>query len=79
MKIARYVARARPAGRRPRSRRSRRARRLAHQIPDAEKAAQADYVLDNSGDMAALRAQVEGLWPRLKAESNKSSQNLSLK
>ena len=26
--------------------------RLAHQVPDAEKAAQADYVLDNSGDIA---------------------------
>lgn len=46
--------------------------RLAHQIPDAEKAVQADYVLDNSGDIAALRAQVEALWPRLVAESNKS-------
>ncbi len=52
--------------------------RLAHQVPDAEKAAQADYVLDNSGDIAALRAQVEALWPRLQAESNKSGQKLSL-
>lgn len=47
-------------------------RRLACQVPDAEKAAQADYVLDNSGDIAALRAQVLALWPRLRAESNKS-------
>lgn len=46
--------------------------RLAHQVPDAEKAAQADYVLDNSGDIAALRTQVQALWPRLKAESNNS-------
>ena len=52
--------------------------RLAHQVPDAEKVVQADYVLDNSGDIAALRAQVEALWPRLKAESNKSGQKLSL-
>ena len=52
--------------------------RLSHQIPDAEKAAQADYVLDNSGDIAALRAQVQALWPRLLAESNKPGQNLSL-
>ena len=52
--------------------------RLSHQVPDAEKAAQADYVLDNSGDIAALRAQVEALWPRLKAESNKSQQNLPI-
>ncbi|MGD0546822.1 MAG: dephospho-CoA kinase [Terracidiphilus sp.] len=45
--------------------------RLQHQIPDAEKAARADYVLENEGDQAALRAQVEALWPRLLAESNK--------
>ena len=29
-------------------------------------------LLDNSGDVAALRAQVEALWPRLQAESNKT-------
>jgi len=52
--------------------------RLSHQVPDAEKAAQADYILDNSGDIAALRAEVEALWPRLKAESNNSRRNLSL-
>jgi len=52
--------------------------RLAHQVADAEKVEQADYVLDNSGDTAALRAQVEALWPRLVAESNKSGQKLSL-
>lgn len=53
--------------------------RLAFQIPDAEKAAQADYVLDNSGDRAALQAQVEAVWRRLQAESNNSRENLSLK
>jgi dephospho-CoA kinase len=47
--------------------------RLAHQIPDAEKAAQADYVIDNSGDLASLKQQVGELWPRLAAESNNSS------
>jgi len=52
--------------------------RLAHQVPDTEKAAQADYVLDNSGDIAALHAQVVALWPQLLAESNKSGQKLSL-
>jgi dephospho-CoA kinase len=45
--------------------------RLAHQIPDAEKAARADYVLENNGDRAALVAQVAQLWERLRAESNK--------
>jgi dephospho-CoA kinase len=52
--------------------------RLAHQVPDAEKIAEADYVLDNSGKIASLRAQVEALWPRLLQasidESNKSGQ-----
>lgn len=47
--------------------------RLAHQVPDAEKTAQADYVLDNSGDIASLRAQVAALWPRLREESNASN------
>jgi dephospho-CoA kinase len=52
--------------------------RLSYQVSDAEKAALADYVLDNSGDIAALQSQVQALWPRLVAESNKPRQNLSL-
>ena len=52
--------------------------RLAHQIPDAEKAARADYVLENTGDLGSLHAQVAALWPRLTAQSNKFPQNLSL-
>ena len=52
--------------------------RMQHQVPDAEKIAQADYILDNSGDIASLCAQVQALWPRLLqasiAESNKSGQ-----
>lgn len=70
MKIARYVARIAPL---PEGRAAVEADarvRLAHQVPDAEKAAQADYVLDNAGDKAALRAQVEALWPRLREQSN---------
>ena len=46
--------------------------RLAHQIPDAEKAAQADYVIDNSGDLASLQQQVNALWPHLAADNNNS-------
>ena len=53
--------------------------RLKHQIPDSEKAARADYVLENTGDKEALRAQVAELWGRLVAESNKILQDESLK
>lgn len=78
LKIARYAARISPSGT-ARSAAEADARiRLAHQIPDTEKAARADYVLDNTGDEAALHAQVKALWERLKTESNNSSQNLSL-
>jgi len=52
--------------------------RLAHQIPDAEKAAQADFVLDNSGTMDELRTQVAAVWRRLKDESNKFTPSRSL-
>jgi dephospho-CoA kinase len=78
LKIARYAARIAPnsADRGPVEADAR--IRLSHQVPDAEKAAQADYVLDNSGDIAALHAQVQALWPRLQSESNKSPRNLSL-
>jgi dephospho-CoA kinase len=87
LKISRYVARilptmiSLPLGGEPVARATVEAdarNRLAHQVPDAEKMAQADYVLDNSGDITSLRAQVEALWPRLRDESNKIKQNLSL-
>lgn len=53
--------------------------RLAHQIPDAVKAAHADYLIENAGDKKALRAQVESLWRQLKAQSNKRLSDDSLK
>ena len=72
LKIARYAARISPSpAARPAIEADARLR-LSHQIPDAEKAPQADYVLENSGNIAHLQAQVQALWPRLKAESNKS-------
>jgi dephospho-CoA kinase len=77
-KVARYAARIAPNVVNRAAVEADALNRLSHQVPDAEKAAEADYVLDNSGDIAALRAQVEVLWPRLKAESNKSRQNLSI-
>ena len=52
-------------------------RRLAQQIPDAQKAALSDFILENSGDKAALYDQVADLWQRLKSRNN-SSQSLSL-
>jgi dephospho-CoA kinase len=78
LKIARYAARVSltEAGRAAAAADAR--LRLAHQIPDAVKAARADYVLKNTGDKATLYAQVEALWPSLQAESNKFLRNESL-
>ncbi len=57
-KIARYVDRISPSARnRPAAEADARSR-LAHQIPDSEKAPRADYLLENTGDIEALRAQV---------------------
>ena len=70
LKVERYAARVSPSGAGRDAIKADARNRLAHQVPDAAKAAQADYVLDNSGDVAALRAQVQGLWPRLRDESN---------
>ena len=72
LKIARYGARISPTGAGRAAAEADARLRRAHQVPDTEKAPRADYVLDNTGDEAALRAQVEALWERLKAESNKS-------
>jgi len=79
LKIARYVARLAPAGPAREAAEADARQRLAHQIPDAEKAAQSDYVLDNKGSKEELRAQVVALWQLLKPQSNNSPQNLSLK
>ena len=69
-KIARYVARLGASGAADEAARADARARLALQIPDAEKAARASFVIDNTGDKAALRSQVEALWRRLKADSN---------
>jgi dephospho-CoA kinase len=53
--------------------------RLSHQIPDAEKATAADYVLENDGNLSELKAQVLALWSHLQPESNNFSHKLSLK
>jgi dephospho-CoA kinase len=78
LKVARFVARttAPGAGREVAAADAR--IRLVHQIPDAEKATRADYVIDNSGDLASLRKQVTAVWELLETESNNSRENLSL-
>ena len=78
LKIARYAARICPVGAGREAVEADARLRLAHQIPDAEKAVRADYVLANTGDRAFLHAQVVALWQRLKAESNNSPRSLSL-
>jgi len=92
MKIARYAARISPTGPEhttgipsdrssPQEREAVEAdarRRLRYQIPDEQKAARADYIIDNSGDVHSLRVQVEHLWQRLRAECNKSLPDESL-
>jgi len=78
VKIARYVARLGTNGSDRTAAEADARARLAHQIPDAMKTARADYVLENQGDKQALRAQVEELWQRLSAESNKHLERGSL-
>jgi dephospho-CoA kinase len=69
LKIARYVARVQAAtghaGANSPAIEADARNRLAHQVSDAEKLAQADYVLDNSGDVDSLQAQVRELWLQL--------------
>jgi dephospho-CoA kinase len=78
MKIARYVARLNLPPEKLGLAQADARSRLAHQIPDAEKAAQADYVIDNSGDLASLQQKVSTLWQQLQVESNNSPSSLSL-
>jgi len=78
-KIARYVARISPTGVDREKVEADARSRLAHQIPDSDKVARADYVLENTGDLEALRSQVELLWPRLQQESNLNLPPRSLK
>ena len=62
-KIARYLAKLGATGN-PAAEADARSR-LARQIPDAEKARRADYVIDNSGDLNALRQATEQVWRRM--------------
>jgi dephospho-CoA kinase len=44
-------------------------RRMAAQLPDAEKIKVADYVIDNSGALEKTREQVLQVWEKLQAEA----------
>jgi dephospho-CoA kinase len=78
LKIARYAARLAPEGPARQAAEADARLRLTHQIPDAEKAAMADYVIDNKGDREELRVQVLAVWQRLSTQSNNSARSLSL-
>ena len=78
VKVARYAARIAATPEQRAAAEADARQRLAHQIPDAEKAAQADFVLDNSTTMDELRTQVAAVWRRLKDESGKSTPSRSL-
>jgi dephospho-CoA kinase len=78
VKIARYLARLSPPAPAREAAETDARLRLAQQIPDAQKAAMSDYLIDNSGDKAALYDQVTGLWQQLKSRNNKSPKKLSL-
>lgn len=45
-------------------------RRMAAQLPEAEKIKAADFVIDNSGSLDQTRAQVLQAWKQLRIEAN---------
>lgn len=46
-------------------------RRMAAQLPEAEKIKAADFVIDNSGSLQHTREQVQQVWKQLRAEAAK--------
>jgi dephospho-CoA kinase len=71
VKIARYVARISPSGWDERAAEDAKSR-LAKQLSDAVKTSRADFVLDNTGDLAELRAQIDAVWRQLVELGNNS-------
>ena len=75
LKIERYVARLAPD---PASRNAAIAdarTRLARQMTDAEKAARADFVIQNTGSLDDLRGKIAAVWERLRARSSQPQSN----
>jgi dephospho-CoA kinase len=72
VKIARYVGRISPGTAAREAAIADARTRLARQMPDAEKAARADFVVENTGDLASLRVRVAAIWDLLKAESDRA-------
>lgn len=48
--------------------------RMAHQASDEERRAVADILIDNSGDEAALRREVDGVWEELERRADAKAQ-----
>ncbi len=68
LKIQRFVGRSTTRSSRDPATLAQEARkRLAAQIPDAQKAALSDWVIDNSGDIEEIRATVADIYAQLKA------------
>lgn len=64
IRIARYVERLSPQGWDEKIAADARSR-VARQLSDAVKVSRADYVLENTGDLATLNAQVHAVWTQL--------------
>jgi dephospho-CoA kinase len=71
VKISRYVAKISPRGWSEKAAADAKAR-LAKQLSDAVKISRADFVLENTGDLAALHDQAEAVWRQLVELNNNS-------
>jgi dephospho-CoA kinase len=72
VKLARYVARVSPSGWDEKVASDARSR-LSKQLSDAVKVSRADFVLENNGDLAGLREQVDAVWKQLVELGNNSA------
>jgi dephospho-CoA kinase len=72
MKIARWVVRISPSSAAYATAEADARARLAAQIPDAEKQGRVDFILENTRDLASLRAETASLWQKLMEENNRN-------